>query len=204
MPHNRIDQSVLRSLRQQMGDHVLARGDAGYDEARRIWNGRFDKRPGAIVRCQDAADVKKAVEFVRAADVLFAVKSGGHDYAGNSTCDDGLVIDLSRMNDVAVDADARIARVGPGARWAEIDRETQAFGLATTGGTVSSVGVAGFTLGGGTGHLKSLREAGRSPKSSRKASVTCFASTKSSTNWVSGSSSALIGCDTQAKTAKRT
>ena len=153
MPDKRIDEAVVRSLRQQMGDHVLAPGDAGYDDARHIWNGRFDRRPGAIARCRDAADVKMAVDLARDAGLLPAVKSGGHDYAGNSMCDDGLVIDLSRMNDVAVDADARTVRVGPGARWADVDRETQAFGLVTTGGTVSSVGVAGFTLGGGTGHL---------------------------------------------------
>ena len=153
MPHKHVDEAVLRSLRQELGALVLAPGDAGYDDARHVWNGRFDRRPGAIVRCGDAADVKRAVDIARAADLVVAVKSGGHDYAGNSMCDDGLVIDLSGMNGVAVDADARTVRVGPGARWADVDRETQTFGLATTGGTVSSVGVAGFTLGGGTGHL---------------------------------------------------
>lgn len=153
MPDTRIDEATLRSLRQQMGDRVLVPGDAGYDDARRIWNGRFDRRPGAIARCRDAGDVKMAVDLARDAGLPTAVRSGGHDYAGHSMCDDGLVIDLSRMNEVVVDAEARTVRVGPGARWADVDREAQAFGLATTGGTVSSVGVAGFTLGGGTGHL---------------------------------------------------
>ena len=153
MPYKRVDEAAIRSLRQQLGALVLAPGDAGYDDARHIWNGRFDRRPGAIVRCGDAADVKRAVDVARAADLLLAVKSGGHDYAGNSICDDGLVIDLSRMDAIEVDREAGIVRVGPGARWGGVDRATQAQGLVTVGGTVSTVGVAGFTLGGGSGHL---------------------------------------------------
>lgn len=153
MPNGRIDEAVLQRLRQQMGDRVLTPGDSGYDDARQVWNGRFDRRPGAIVRCGDTADVQWAVDVARTSGLLLAVKSGGHDYAGNSMCDDGLGIDLSLMNDVAVDADARTVRVGPGARWGAVDRGTQAHGLVTVGGTVSTVGVAGFTLGGGSGHL---------------------------------------------------
>lgn len=153
MPSTTIDQSVLRLLRQEISGHVLGPADAGYEDARRVWNGRFDRRPGAIARCADAADVKAAIAIARERDLLVAVRSGGHDYSGKSTCDGGLVIDLSDMNLITVDPAARRVHVGPGARWADVDRETQAHGLATTGGTVSSVGVAGFTLGGGTGHL---------------------------------------------------
>ena len=153
MPFHRIDAAALQSLRQNVEGAVLARGDAGYDEARQIWNRRFDRRPGAIVRCADAADVKKAVDIARERNLLVAVRSGGHDYAGNSMCDDGVVIDLSGMNTVTVDAHARTVRVGPGACWADVDQAAQAQGLVTVGGTVSTVGVAGFTLGGGSGHL---------------------------------------------------
>lgn len=153
MPFNRIDEAMLRSLRQAMAGQVLAPGGSGYEEARRVWNARFDRRPGAIVRCMDAADVKKAVDVARERHLLVAVRSGGHDYAGNSMCEDGVVIDLSAMNAVTVDAHARTVRVGPGARWADVDHAAQAQGLVTVGGTVSTVGVAGFTLGGGLGHL---------------------------------------------------
>lgn len=153
MSFNRTDEAALRALRQLMGDRVLAPGTAGYEEARQIWNGRFDRRPGAIARCGDTADVKKVVDAARERHLLVAVRSGGHDYAGNSMCDGGLVIDLSAMTRVTVDADARSVRVEPAARWGDIDHATQAQGLVTVGGTVSTVGVAGFTLGGGSGHL---------------------------------------------------
>jgi len=132
---------------------LITPADAGYDDARRVWNARFDRRPAAIARCVDVAEVQGALEFARQRSWPVAVRSGGHDYAGHSVCDDGLVIDLSGMNVVDVDAVRQIARVRPGARWADVDAATQAFGLATTGGTVSTVGVAGYILGGGTGHL---------------------------------------------------
>ena len=153
MPLSRMDDSMLRSLRDRMRGPVSTARDVGYEDARRIWNGRFDRRPAAIARCTGAADAKAAVDLARESGLLVSVRSGGHDYAGNSVCDGGLMIDLSQMTAVDVDAAARTMRVQPGARWAAIDRQTQQFGLATTGGTVSSVGVAGYTLGGGTGHL---------------------------------------------------
>ena len=145
--------SLLQSLQAQVRGDVVVPGDAGYDEARAPWNGRFDRHPAIIVRCNDAGDVAAAVDFARTQGLALGVKGGGHDFAGNSVCEGGLAIDLSRMNSVQVDPVARIARVGAGATWGDVDRATQAFGLATPGATVSTVGVAGFTLGGGVGHL---------------------------------------------------
>lgn len=153
MPVSRIDASLLKSLRERVRGGVLTADDPGYDEARAIWNGRFDRRPAAIARCTDPEDVAAALDMAVRGGVRVAVRSGGHDYAGNSMCDGGLAIDLSRMNGVSVDPAAKRVRVGPGARWAAVDREAQARGLATTGGSVSTVGVAGFILGGGSGHL---------------------------------------------------
>jgi FAD/FMN-containing dehydrogenase len=140
-------------LRARMRGAVLEPGDAAYDEARAGWNALIQRRPGAIARCADAADVVIAVNFARTNDVLLAVRSTGHDFAGNSVCDGGLVIDVSVMDEVHIDAAARRARVQPGATWGVFDRAAQAFGLASAGGTVSTVGVTGYTLGGGSGWL---------------------------------------------------
>lgn len=148
-----IDEAALRRLSEHFGQSLIAPGDPRYDEARRVWNGRFDRSPGAIARCRTSADVVAAVRIARGAGLRVAVRSGGHDYAGNSVCNGGLVIDLSAMNSVEVDAGAKTVRAGAGARWAAIDAATQPSGLATVGGTVSTVGVAGFTLGGGSGWL---------------------------------------------------
>jgi FAD/FMN-containing dehydrogenase len=132
---------------------MLTPGDDGYDEARAVWNGRFDRRPALIVRCTSADDVAAAVRLARARSMAISVKGGGHDYAGNTVGDGGLLIDLGRMRDVEVDPERRRARVGAGATWRQVDEATQAHGLATPAGTVSNVGVAGFTLGGGAGWL---------------------------------------------------
>jgi len=132
---------------------VLGPGDPSYEEARAGWNGRFDRRPAGIVRAGDAGDVVAALRHARERGLAVAVKSGGHDYAGNSSSDGGLLIDLGAMNGVSVDTERRRVTVGPGARWADVDAATQAHGLATPGGSVSTVGVAGFTLGGGEGWL---------------------------------------------------
>jgi FAD/FMN-containing dehydrogenase len=140
-------------LRSRTRGPVLEPDSSEYDSARRCWNGRFDRRPRAILRCEGTADVVAGVNFARKTGLLLAVKGGGHDYAGNCVCDDGLVLDLSAMKGIRVDPSARRAWVEPGVIWREFDREAQAFGLATTGGTVSTVGVSGFTLGGGTGYL---------------------------------------------------
>lgn len=140
-------------LRAKLRGRLILPDDADYEEARHVWNGMIDKRPAAIVRCAGPADVVQAVDFARSQGMLVAARGGGHNVAGNATCDGGLVIDLSRMKGMRVDPDARTARAQAGLTWAEFDHETQAFGLATTGGLVSTTGIAGFTLGGGIGWL---------------------------------------------------
>jgi FAD/FMN-containing dehydrogenase len=149
-----LGEATLQELREAIHGEVLLPGDDGYAEASRIWNGAYDgRRPALVVRCSGAADAIAAVGFARSNDLTIAVRGGGHSVAGFSTCDDGIVIDLSAMRAVRVDPAARRAQVGPGATWADVDHETQAHALATTGGLVSSTGVAGFTLGGGIGWL---------------------------------------------------
>jgi hypothetical protein len=132
---------------------LMAPGESGYDDARQIWNGMIDKRPALIARCRGVADIINSVNFARAHDLLVAVRGGGHNVAGNATCDGGLVIDLSEMRSIRVDPVQRTARAEAGATWGEFDRETQALGLATPGGQISTTGLAGLTLGGGWGHL---------------------------------------------------
>lgn len=147
---------AIGALRDQLRGHVLTPTDAGYDDARRLWNGLLDRRPAAVARCLGPSDVAAAVRAAREGDLLLSVKSTGSSYAGHSVCDGGLVIDVSQMNAVHVDPEARTVRVGPGARWGAVDAATQDHGLATPGATVSTVGVTGFVLGGGTGHLSRL------------------------------------------------
>jgi len=124
-----------------------------YDTARAVWNGAIDRRPRVIARCIGAADVAAAVRFARDHDLEIAIRGGGHNVAGTAVCDDGIVIDLSAMRGVRVDPAGHRAWVQGGALWGDVDRETQAHGLATTGGIVSHTGVAGLTLGGGVGWL---------------------------------------------------
>lgn len=150
---NSIHSRTLQSLRLAVRGRVVTPEDREYDAARRVWNGRFDRRPAAIAYCTGTEDIAGAVNVAREAGLLVAVRSGGHDYAGNSICDGGLVIDLSAIDAVSIDPERRAARVGAGAKWSAVDRGAQSHGLATPGGTVSSVGVAGFTLGGGSGWL---------------------------------------------------
>lgn len=132
---------------------VLTPGQADYEEVRRIWNAMIDRRPGLIVRCAGAADVMRAVRFARDHGLLVSVRGGGHNIAGNALCDGGMLIDLSPVRFVHVDPAGRTARVGPGALLGDLDRETQAFGLAVPTGINSTTGVAGLTLGGGFGWL---------------------------------------------------
>jgi FAD/FMN-containing dehydrogenase len=124
-----------------------------YDDARAVWNGTVDRRPRLIARCSGTADVAAAVRFARDNDLEIAVRGGGHNVAGTAVCDDGIVIDLSAMRAVSVDPVERIAHVQGGALWGDVDHETQAHGLATTGGIVGHTGVGGLSLGGGLGWL---------------------------------------------------
>jgi FAD/FMN-containing dehydrogenase len=132
---------------------VIAPDHDGYDDARAVWNGRVDRRPRLIARCSGTADVAAAVRFARDRDLEIAVRGGGHNVAGTAVCDDGIVIDLSAMRAVTVDPVERTARVQGGALWGDVDHETQAHGLATTGGIVAHTGVGGLSLGGGIGWL---------------------------------------------------
>jgi FAD binding domain-containing protein/berberine-like enzyme len=129
-------------------------GHADFDTARMVWNGMFDRRPGLIARCSGAADVIAAVNFAGENGMPVAVRGGGHSACGYGTCDEGLVIDLSPMKGIRVDTAARTVRAEAGLTWGEFDRETQAFGLAVTGGRFSTTGIAGLTLGSGSGWLE--------------------------------------------------
>lgn len=140
-------------LGERFAGEILRPDDAGYDEARRIHNGLIDRRPALIARCATTADVVEAVRFARASGLSIAVRGGGHGVAGLAVIDGSLMIDLSPMRRIDVDAEARTATVQGGALWSELDAATQRHGLATTGGVVSSTGVAGLTLGGGWGWL---------------------------------------------------
>jgi FAD/FMN-containing dehydrogenase len=146
-------QEGLIELPRSLAGDVLVPSDAGYEEARLCFNLLIDRRPAAIVRCLGAADVATALAFAQTQGLEVAVRGGGHNPAGHCAVDGGLVIDLSRMRGVDVDADARIARSEGGATWLDFDAATQAHGLVTPGGVVGSTGVVGLALGGGIGHL---------------------------------------------------
>jgi FAD/FMN-containing dehydrogenase len=148
-----LDEATIQDFRAGLRGQVILPGDVDYDDARKVWNGMIDRRPTLIARCAGVADVSRAIRFARDQQLLLAVRGGGHNVTGAGTCDRGLVIDLSPMKAVQVDSERRTARVEPGATWKEFDQETQQYGLATTGGLISSTGVAGFTLGGGIGWL---------------------------------------------------
>ena len=143
----------IRDLRASLRGQLLLAQDDGYDQARRLWNGAFDRHPALIARCESTADVVHVVRFARTHALLTAVKGGGHSLSGQSACDGGLMIDLSLMKDIQVDRAQRTARVQPGVLLAELDLKTHALGLVTTLGTASDTGVAGLTLGGGQGRL---------------------------------------------------
>ena len=149
--HVSIDQSPLVALADAVSGAVLTEDAGDYDAVRAVWNGAFDHRPTVIVRCLTTADVASAVTFAAEQHLKVAVRGGGHSLAGLSSCDDGVMIDLSLMRDIVVDVESRRARVQPGVLGQEMDRATQAHGLGTTLGTVSHTGIAGLTLGGGYG-----------------------------------------------------
>jgi FAD/FMN-containing dehydrogenase len=143
----------VRELRASLRGRVIESDDADYESARRLWNGMIDRRPSIIATCSGTADVVRAIAFAREHELPIAVRGGGHGVAGRAACDDGLVVDLSAMRGIRVDPAKRTARAQAGVLWGELDRETQLFGLATTGGAVSTTGIAGLTLAGGFGWL---------------------------------------------------
>ena len=149
-----LSQSEVKDLRTSLRGRLLLAGDEGYDEARRLWNGAFDRHPALIARCTGAADVVQAVNFARSHELLTAVHGGGHSLSGQSSCDGGLMIDLTPMKGIRVDPVRRTASAQGGVLLGELDRETQAFGLVTPLGTAADTGIAGLTLGGGQGRLQ--------------------------------------------------
>lgn len=148
-----VSEETIQELKKALRGELLQPGDPGYDEARKIYNATVDKHPRFIVRCEDVADVTACVNYARENELVLAVKAGGHSAPGKSVCDDGLVIDLSRMNGIRVNPEARTVLVEGGCTWGAVDHATHSFGLAVPGGVISSTGVAGLTLGGGSGYL---------------------------------------------------
>ena len=144
---------AIEEFKSSLRGRVLRPGDEAYDDVRQVWNRLIDRRPAIIARCAGVSDVINCVDFARANRLLVSVRGGGHNIAGSGVCDGGLMIDLSLMKGVRVDPARRTARAEPGLIWGEFDHETQAFGLATTGGVVSMTGIAGLTLGGGIGWI---------------------------------------------------
>ncbi|MGR6974838.1 FAD-binding oxidoreductase [Streptomyces cynarae] len=147
------EHKLADQLRSSLRGEVIDRGHPGYDEARAVWNGLIDRRPALIARCSGTADVVETLRIARRHRPVVSIRGGGHQVAGSAVCDDGLVIDLSRMKGVHVDPAAGTARAQAGVTWGELDRETQLFGLATPGGEISATGIAGLTLGGGLGFV---------------------------------------------------
>ncbi|WP_211878261.1 FAD-binding oxidoreductase [Pseudarthrobacter albicanus] len=144
---------AVSAFRESFGGEVIAPSDAGYDQARSVWNGDIDRRPALIVRPSGAPAVAQAITFARGEGLEVSVRGGGHSYAGHGVCDGGLMIDLSRLDEIAVDAPARRVRCGGGTTWGQLDAATQEHSLAVTGGFISTTGVGGLTLGGGMGWL---------------------------------------------------
>ena len=148
-----LDEAAVGALGGAFTGVLIGPGDREYESARRVWNAMVDRRTALIARCADQDDVVAAVRFARERGLPLAVRGAGHNVAGNAVCDAGVVLDLSAQRAVEVDPVARTARVGPGALLGDVDRATQAFGLATPTGNVSLTGVAGLTLGGGLGWI---------------------------------------------------
>ncbi|TMK96473.1 MAG: FAD-binding oxidoreductase [Actinobacteria bacterium] len=149
----KVDEAALRDLEASFRGPIVRPGDPTYDQDRKIWNGSIDRHPALIARCAGVADVIAAVRFGRRTGLPVAVRSGGHSFPGLSSVDGGLVIDLSQMRGIRVDPEARMARAQAGVLLGELDRETQAFGMAVPSGIVTHTGMAGLTLGGGIGWL---------------------------------------------------
>ncbi|HEX8984977.1 MAG TPA: FAD-binding protein, partial [Bryobacteraceae bacterium] len=148
-----MPETVFSELKPQLRGQFLQPGDEAYAAARKVHNGMIDKRPGAIARCADVADVIRCVNFARERRLLVAIRGGGHSGAGLGTCDGGLVIDLSALRGVRMEPETGNVRVEGGCTWGDVDHVTHAFGRAMPSGVISSTGVGGLTLGGGLGHL---------------------------------------------------
>jgi FAD/FMN-containing dehydrogenase len=148
-----IPKALLARIREKAQGDVLTPEDDGYNEVRKIWNGMIDRKPALIIRCQSVGDVQLAVNTAREANIPVAIRGGGHNVSGNAVCNGGIMIDLSLMKKVQVEPEGLTAKAQGGATWNDFDTATQVFGLATTGGIVSSTGIAGLTLGGGVGWL---------------------------------------------------
>jgi len=151
-----LDESTIPLIRGRFAGDLLEPGDEGYDEARTVFNAMIDRRPRLIVRCTGAADVVAGILLAREAGLPLAVKGGGHGVNGHAVCDDGIMLDLSPMKRIDVDPEARVVRAQAGVNWGEFDAATQAHGLATTGGRVTTTGIAGLTLGAGSGWLERM------------------------------------------------
>jgi FAD/FMN-containing dehydrogenase len=149
-----VDPGKLTAFRSRLAGAVVADGDTDYEEARRVWNGMVATRPALVVGCETTEDVVEAMRFARESRLAVSVRGGGHNVAGTSLVEGGLVLDLSQMKEISVDAENRTARAGPGCTLGDLDLATQAFGLATPLGVVSETGIAGLTLGGGIGWLR--------------------------------------------------
>lgn len=150
----RLTDEQIAALRASVRGEVVTPADPEYASARAVWNGSIDRRPALVLRCRGVADVRTGLRFAREHGLPIALRGGGHNVAGFGTCDDGIVIDLRSMTGARVDPQARTVRAEAGLVWGELDRETQEFGLAVTGGVMTTTGVAGFTLGGGIGWLQ--------------------------------------------------
>src|SRR3954452_11033440 len=149
-----IGEAAVHQLDAVLAGSVLTPEHPEYDDARKVWNGMIDRRPAVIARCKAVSDVIQAVDFARANAMTVAVRGGGHSVPGYATCDDGIVIDLSGMKGIRIDPDARTVQAQAGLTWGEFDAATQQFGLAVTGGRFSTTGIAGLTLGSGSGWLE--------------------------------------------------
>ncbi len=148
-----LNENAVNQLKSTFRGEIILPGDASYNAARKVYNGMIDRHPGIIAKCADVTDVIRAVNFGRDNSLLIAVRSGGHNAGGLGVCDDGLVIDLSKIKYTHVDPDTETMRVGSGCTWGDIDHATNGFGFATPSGIISTTGVGGLTLGGGIGHL---------------------------------------------------
>lgn len=148
-----LDQSALREFRKSLSGMLIQSEDAAYEQARKVYNALHDKHPALIVRSSGVADVVSTIKFAKEHDLLLAIRGGGHGIAGFATCEGGLVLDLGQMKGIRIDQANRSARAETGCTWADLNQNTHNFGLATTGGIISTTGIAGLTLGGGMGYL---------------------------------------------------